>query len=159
MHWLAFMFVLVLLIPQPAALQTGGCSSPPGRHSVASGRSARPGYWPGSCRARGEKKSQIRSLIDHPSVLLRVSKILPPWGPMFTCRAFYFILSLGLSEETIPFIIRAEQNGLLLWPIIYNNPNVFSHCIRVLLLKVSSLKLILGNKIKDHSICEHVMLM
>lgn len=40
--------------PQPAALPPGGCLSPPGRHSFASGRSTRPSRWLGSYKDDGE---------------------------------------------------------------------------------------------------------
>lgn len=46
--------------PPLAALQTGGCLSPPGRHFFASGRSERPSCLPGSCGG-GEEWCQMKS--------------------------------------------------------------------------------------------------
>lgn len=73
--WQSVIYCLFFFSPQPGALLPARHLSPPGRHSFASERSARPGYWCWSCEGWG-KEGHLKFFISF--CCLFWSKILDP---------------------------------------------------------------------------------
>lgn len=64
-------------LPGPAALQTAGCSSPPGLHWIACARSAEPGHWP-AFWVENTSHSQHKSNCTRPSTQCFLPVHMPP---------------------------------------------------------------------------------